>query len=85
MPVIKLYANLRKLVGSKELSVSGETLQAALDDLIQQHSSLEDALLVNGQLRPHVIVTVNGQNLISLDTPLKPSDIIAVFPPIAGG
>jgi sulfur-carrier protein len=85
MPVVKLYANLRKLAGTKELSVSGETLRAALDDLTRLNASLQAVLLENGELRPHVIVTVNGQNLISLDTPLASEDTIAIFPPIAGG
>ncbi len=85
MPVVRLYANLRKLAGTKELSVTGGTLCDALNDLVRQHSSLQEALLANGQLRPHVIVTVNGQNLVGLETPVSEGDVIAIFPPIAGG
>src|SRR5512143_4276774 len=81
MPVVRLYANLRKLAGTKELSVTGVTLSEALNDLVRQHSPLREALLENDSLRPHVIVTVNGQNLVSLETPLAEQDVIAIFPP----
>ncbi len=85
MPIVKLYANLRKLTGKKELSVAGATLGEALNDLVQQHRSLGAVLLENGELRSHVIVTLNGQNLVSSDTPITEQDVIAIFPPIAGG
>ncbi len=85
MPIVKLYANLRKLVGTREVSVSGETLRNALEDLIRQHPALGNRLLEGDGLRPYVIVTLNGQNLVSLDAALTEQDVIAVFPPIAGG
>ncbi len=85
MAVVRLYANLRKLAGAKELRVSGATLRATLDDLIRQQALLGPVLLDGGELRPHVIVTVNGQNLVTRDAPLAPDDIIAIFPPMAGG
>ncbi len=85
MPVVKLYANLRKLAGRKEVPVSGGTVAAAINDLVHQHQPLHDALLQNGELRPHVIVTLNGRSLVSLDVPTTEEDVIAIFPPIAGG
>ncbi len=85
MPIVKLYANLRKLAGTREVSVSGETLRKALEDLIRQYPALGNRLLEGDGLRPYVIVTLNGQNLVSLDAALKEQDVIAVFPPIAGG
>ncbi len=85
MPVVKLYANLRKLAGTKEFFVTGATLEAALKDLIQRHPPLGEVLLEEGKLRPHVVVTLNGQNLVSLDAPVVEQDVIAIFPPIAGG
>ena len=85
MPVVRLYANLRKLAGTRELSVTGKTLGDALSELVQQYRPLGEVLLENGELRPHVIVTLNGQNLVSLSAPVMEEDVIAIFPPIAGG
>ena len=85
MPVVKLYASLRKLAGTKEIIVTGSTLRAVLNELSQRHQPLAEILLDNGELRPHVIVTLNGQNLVSLDTAVTEQDVIAIFPPIAGG
>ncbi len=42
----------------------------------------------DGRLSDMSIVLVNGKDsrdLAGLDTPLKPDDIIAIFPPVAGG
>lgn len=85
MTTVKLYANLRKLAGTKELRVHGATLREALNDLVHQHPPLGEVLLEKGELRPHVIVTLNGQSLASLDTLITEQDVIAIFPPIAGG
>lgn len=85
MPVIKLYANLRQLAGIKETTLPGESLRAVLHELVERYPALGKTLFKNGQMRPHVIVTVNGQTMVDLDTPVREQDQIAVFPPIAGG
>ena len=85
MPVVKLYANLRKLAGTKELSITGATIRAALNALIAQNPALADVILENEGLRPHVVVTVNGHNVIDLNASVGEQDVVAIFPPIAGG
>ncbi len=85
MPLLKLYANLRQVAGTPELIVHGEMLRDALNDLVRQYPGLRERLLEGDALRPHVIVTLNGHNLVTLDTAVAERDIIAVFPPIAGG
>jgi MoaD family protein len=85
MPTVKLYANLRKLAGTKELSMSGTNVKAVLNELIWQSPALEGAIFQNGKLRPHVVVTVNGHNVTDLDASVSEQDVIAIFPPIAGG
>lgn len=91
MPTVKLYANLRKLAGTKELSITGATVGALVNELARQSPSL-GAVLVESKggvtpqlLRRHVIVTLNGQNIVDLETPVAEQDIVAIFPPIAGG
>ena len=85
MPVIKLFANLRKLAGTKELSITGGTIGAVVNELVRQNPSVGDVLLKNGQLAPHIVITLNGQNTIDLETPVTEQDAVAIFPPIAGG
>jgi len=85
MPTIKLYANLRKLTGTKELSIAGATVGAVVNELVRQYPSIGNVILENGELRPHIIVTLDGRNIIDLKTPATKQDVIAIFPPIAGG
>lgn len=85
MPTVKLFANLRKLAGTKEASVPESTLRAVLTELVKQYPALDGVILEMGQIRPHVVVTINGHNVIDLDEPVTEKDMIAIFPPIAGG
>lgn len=85
MPKIKLFANLRKLAGQKERSVMGATLNEVLNGLVQLHPALDEAIFENGQIRPHIIITINGQNITDLNMAVTEQDTIAIFPPIAGG
>ena len=85
MPLIKLYASLRKLAGTKELSITGSTVGTVLNALIEQNPALVGVILEDDRLRPHVVVTLNGHNVIDLSVSAGEQDVIAVFPPIAGG
>jgi len=85
MPVVKLYANLRKLAGTKELSITRATLGAVLNELVGQKPALDGVIVQGGQICPHVVITVNGHNAVDLDRTLTEQDLIAIFPPIAGG
>lgn len=85
MPTIKLFANLRKLAGHKGSAITGSTLNEVLNNLVQQHPALEPAMFENGQIRPNIIITLNGHNTTDPDSPVAETDIVAIFPPIAGG
>ncbi len=85
MPTVKLYANLRKLAGGNELSVGGGSVREVLTELIKDRKALEAALLANGDLGQHVVLILNGRNVTDLDTPVSADDVLAIFPPIAGG
>ena len=85
MPVIKLYANLRKLAETKELFVAGGTVGAVVSELVQQKPLIGEIVLQNDGLAPHVVLTLNGHNITDFETPVTEQDIIALFPPIAGG
>jgi MoaD family protein len=85
MTQVKLYANLRKLAGTKELSITGATIGAVLTELFKLNSPLGDVILENGKIRPHFVVMLNGHNMIDLNMQVTEQDVIAIFPPIAGG
>ena len=40
MPTVKLFANLRKLAGTKEVSITGATVGAVLNELVKQNPPL---------------------------------------------
>jgi MoaD family protein len=85
MPVVKLFANLRKLAGTKEVSITGANVGAVVSELVSLKPALDGVLLENGRLRPHVLVTLNGHTTNDLSLPVAEQDVIAIFPPIAGG
>ena len=96
MPTIKLYANLRNIAGTKELSVTpllgmlrspsrGTSLRGVLNELVKEVPALDGVILEDGQIRPHFVITVNGHNVAELDVTVTEQDLVAIFPPIAGG
>ena len=85
MPTVKLFASLRKDADIKETSIPGSSVGPVLTELVSRYPALADKLLENGQIRPHVVITVNGNPTTDLDAALNEQDQIAVFPPIAGG
>lgn len=85
MPVVKLYANLRKLAGTKELSLAGSNVGDLLTELAQKNPSVAEMILKNGELAPHIVITLNGHNIVDLKTAVTEQDTVAIFPPIAGG
>jgi MoaD family protein len=85
MALVKLYANLRLVAGTREIRLTADSLDALLTELVSRIPALESHLLDNGQLRPHVIITINGQNALGPDAPLGEDDLVAIFPPLAGG
>ena len=85
MPTVKLYANLRKLAGTKELSVTGKTVGGLMSELVRQKPSLGEILFQNSEVAPHIVVTLHGHNITDFETPVAEQDIVAIFSPIAGG
>jgi MoaD family protein len=85
MPIVKLYANLRKVAGTKELFVAGADVGSVLSGLVRLHPPLEEKILEDEGLRPHIVVTVNGHHVTDMKVSLAEEDVVAIFPPIAGG
>jgi molybdopterin synthase sulfur carrier subunit len=85
MATVKLFASLRKDAGIKETLIPGTSIMPVISELVRQYPALADKLLENGQVRPHVVVTINGHPTTDMDAPITEQDLIAIFPPIAGG
>ena len=59
-----------------------------VEALCENNPPLCEALLEDGHIRPHFIITLNGHHIQlakGLETPIAENDQIAIFPPIAGG
>jgi len=88
MATIKFYAGLRSTTGTKETSVNASSMRAVLDALVATYPELGEKMWDGAALRPHIVITINGYNLDperGTDPPVGPDDLIAIFPPIAGG
>ncbi len=89
--MVRFFASFRDIVGRKEMDVEyryGMTVGELLHDLCSASEPLNKACFEDGKLRDYVKLLVNGHNIEFLDgleTVLKDGDVVAVFPPVAGG
>jgi sulfur-carrier protein len=89
---IRAFASLREVIGAREAAIvlpPGETIGGLLENLCTASPGLRTHLFDGaGRARPHIIILKNGRNIASLqqlDTPIGEEDVIALFPPVAGG
>jgi molybdopterin converting factor small subunit len=90
MPIkIEIPAPLREQAGGNtEVAVTGDTVGAALADLVKQYPALEPKLFQNGSVRPYINVFVNDEDiryLDELDTKVADGVVVALIPAVAGG
>lgn len=91
MPVtVRLYGAYSGFAGgAREANVSGQTLRAALDSLVEAHPSLRERIRdEHGRLREHLSVYVNKDDIRSLAgeaTPVREGDVIHLIPAVSGG
>jgi sulfur-carrier protein len=87
---IQIPTPLRRFTAEQgEISVAGETVGAALADLVAQHPSLKRHLYTEeGLLRSFVNVFKNDEDVRFLAkdaTPIVAGDTLTIIPSIAGG
>jgi MoaD family protein len=86
---IRIPPVLRETVGGeKELSATGDTVEAVLDDLFSRYPSLRERVTTDGTLSPFVNVYVNGRDVRyggGLATAVGPDDQVILLPAMAGG
>jgi len=86
---VDIPAPLREQAGGNlSVTVVGGSVKAALDDLVRQYPALGTKLFDDGNLRPHINVLVNDEDvryLDDLDTTITDGNIVALIPAVAGG
>lgn len=88
---VKAFATFREVMDMKvELEFpAGATIKTLLSELTARYMGLDTLLFAApGTLRDFVNILKNGRNIhfiAGLDTPLDEGDMIALFPPAAGG
>jgi MoaD family protein len=90
--LVKLYANFKEACGKDSVQVEGvKDVAALIDKLVKMcGKKLADELYYPDGKRmvETVQILVNGRGVKipgGLGTPLKSEDIVAIFPPVAGG
>lgn len=89
MASIKIPTPLRAYTGNQsQVEVNGETVGAALNDLIAQYPDLTQHIFNEGQLRNFVNVFLGDEDVRFLDgmeTPIEGDANLRIIPSIAGG
>ncbi len=87
----KLFADLAEIAGGRAVEVEaspGDTVDDALDALLDAHPDLRDRVIEDGAVADHINVLRNGRS-VSHDeggeTTLEAGDELALFPPVSGG
>jgi molybdopterin synthase sulfur carrier subunit len=88
---VRAFADYREIIGNEvELTLpEGETIGTLLFDIAERHPELQRQMFVKtGELKEFINILINGRNIAFLDnmaTIMVDGDIIALFPPVAGG
>jgi MoaD family protein len=88
---VKTFATFREVMDSQfDMEYpQGATIRTLLNDLVKRYDGVGDLIFASpGTIRDFVNILKNGRNVHFLngqDTPLEEGDVIALFPPVAGG
>jgi sulfur-carrier protein len=87
---VRIPTPLRRFTGgAEEVSVTGDTVAALVEDLERNHPGLKERICdEQGKVRRFVNIFVNGDDirfLNNLETAIKAGDEVSIVPAIAGG
>jgi hypothetical protein len=89
MPSVQFTSHLRKVAPTGTITVGGETLRLALDEVFAQHPRVKSYVLDDlERLRKHVVIFVDGARISGgsdLKLPVSPSAQIYVLQALSGG
>ena len=81
---VRLFADIRERIDEDEVKAEGETVGEVIEDLVARYPALEERLLSDGELRPHLNLTADGEP-VGPDASTEGVEEVAVFPPVSGG
>ena len=78
---------LRSYTGQQAgVEAEGATVGQLLDDLNQRYPGIRFRMVdEQDAIRPHIRVFVNGEQVLGLDAPLRPSDEVQILQALSGG
>lgn len=87
---VKLFAYFREVFGGKDMDIpaADAATVGALLDRLGNTPKRRDELFAGGNLKPHLVIMVNGSPVPAdapLAAPLKDGDVVAIFPLLGGG
>jgi sulfur-carrier protein len=87
MATVIVPALLRKLTGGKDrVAAQGRNIRQIVDDLERQFPGIKAQLVEDGELKPSIAVSVNGEmGLGGLMDPVEDNSEIYFLPAIGGG
>ncbi|MBO0722077.1 MAG: MoaD/ThiS family protein [Blastocatellia bacterium] len=70
----------------KEVDAAGATVAEMLDDLNRQFPGIRFRMIdEQDNVRPHMRIFVNGEQVWNLDAPLNPTDEVHILQALSGG
>jgi len=90
---VQFLGNIRETTGAREqtFDISEPTVQALVDRMTTEYGEDFKRTLIHtstGKVSSSVVIALNGVDIEALKgvkTNLKEGDIVAIFPPVAGG
>ena len=89
MPSVQFTSHLRKVAPTGTITVGGDTLRLALDEVFARHPKVKSYVLDDQErLRKHVVIFVDGERISGghdLKLAVSPSAQIYVLQALSGG
>jgi molybdopterin converting factor small subunit len=90
MTTVRIPPTLRAEVGGeRQVSASGETVRAVIDDLVSRFPGLGNQLVEDGDVATFVNVYLEGEDVRTLpegfDAPVAEHQTVILLPAMAGG